>query len=515
MSTVNNNSNTPNYSNIMNQQRLANSASLFGGNNLSSGASIIPGISGDMLSQWAMLGANFKAYKALQTAQKKGTLRQDNVYHELQSDRLLNDNYDPETKKIKKATYTPPSKSTPEIDKDHTHGDVLNDMRTLALAAISNPDSLNSTHHDFFEKMRSSIANNLVTKKTSSSTEVVKEAAKPAEISKEVDYRLLLEDQSFTVAGKDAEVTYNFDVGTSLEDVVAGINADSKTHGVEAELVETDDGKLEIKLSTLKDGAKELIRIDQNQGDLFTSAGNSISAKGTDEVKGKGEEVASSEKTQAALAAGIAFGKVNEDVEFEIQGREGSQTFTFENGTSAEDIVTAINEATSKTGVRAELIYGDDGVEGIGLLASKAGSGNYIQVKQTKGDLFAREGQSTSVAGSSSGSDGDGPPINNVNDLGRVTIDGETYSFADLIQGGRASLSKNPDAALAVLDQTLKDIYDGRAEIEGFDPVDVYIPGVEVNNGGSKASTNTYAFNDMGSSAIEAFINRYAPKTDD
>ncbi|MCD8140742.1 MAG: hypothetical protein LUE17_13360 [Planctomycetaceae bacterium] len=511
MSTVNNN--TPNYSNVMNQQRLANSASLLGGSNMTSGASIIPGISGDMLSQWAMLGANSKAFRALQTAQKKGTLRQDNVYHELQSDRLLNDNYDPKTKKIKKATYTPIAKTTPEIDKEATHGDVLTDMRTLALSAISNPNSLNSTHYDFFEKMRSSIESNLVTKKSTSSTEVTKEAAQPAEITKEVDYRLLLDDQSFTVAGKDAEVSYNFGVGTSLEDVVAGINADSKTHGVQAELVETEDGAIEIKLNSLKEGANELIRVDQTQGDLFTAAGNSISAKGKDEVKGKGEEVATSDKTQAALAAGIAYGKVFEDTEFVIQGRDGSKTFSFENGATAEEIVTAINDATSKTGVRAEVIYGADGAEGIGLLAEKPGSGNYIHVNQIKGDLFARTGQSTSVAGSSTNSDDDVPPINNVNDLGRVSINGETYSFADLVQGGRASLAKNPDAALAVLDQTIKDIYDGRAVIEGFDPADVYIPGVTVNNGGSKATTNAYAYNDMGSSAIEAFINRYAPKS--
>ncbi|MCD8352470.1 MAG: hypothetical protein LUC93_17845 [Planctomycetaceae bacterium] len=510
MSTVNN---TPNYSNLMNQQRLANSASLFGGSNTSSGASIIPGISGDMLSQWAMLGANSKAYKALQVAQKGGTLRQDNVYQELQSDRLLNDHYDPKTGKIKKATYTPTAKATPEIDKDATHGDVLNDMRTLALSAISNPDSLNSTHHDFFEKMRSTIANNLVTKKSTSSTEVTKEEATPATVTKEVDYRLLLDDQSFTVAGKDAEVSYSFGAGTSLEDVVAGINADSKEHGVQAELIELEGGKFEIKLNSLKTGADQVVRVDQTQGDLFTAAGNSISAKGKDEVKGKGDEVATSDKTQAALAAGIAYGKVFEDTEFVIQGRDGSETFSFESGATAEEIVTAINDAAAKTGVKAEVIYGADGAEGIGLLAEKAGSGNYIQVNQVKGDLFARKGQSTSVAGSTTNSDGDVPPINNVNDLGRVTIDGETYSFADLIQGGRASLSKNPDAALAVLDQTIKDIYDGRAEVEGFDPVEVYIPGVTVNNGGSKATTNAYAYNDMGSSAIEAFINRYAPKT--
>jgi hypothetical protein len=63
-----------------------------------------------------------------------------------------------------------------------------------------------------------------------------------------------------------------------------------------------------------------------------------------------------------------------------------------------------------------------------------------------------------------------GGAISDPSQLGRVEIDGKTYSFADLLGGGTASLANNPDAALAVLDRTILDIQEGRAKISGYDP---------------------------------------------
>ncbi|MDR1536292.1 MAG: hypothetical protein LBU64_14590 [Planctomycetota bacterium] len=54
--------------------------------------------------------------------------------------------------------------------------------------------------------------------------------------------------------------------------------------------------------------------------------------------------------------------------------------------------------------------------------------------------------------------------------FGQVELGGRTYSFADLATGGSASLANNPDAALAVLDQAIQDVYQNRAAIRGFDP---------------------------------------------
>ena len=494
------------YSNLLNQQKLANANSLFGGSNNTS----IAGISGDLMQQWAMLGANKSAYKKMLEAQKTGTIKQDNKYTELLSDKYFNDNYDSKTGKIKKATYTPTTSNVPAIDEESTSGDVLNDMRQLALAAINNPNSLNSTHYDFFEKMRQSIASGLVTKGSSSSTTVTKEEAAAATASKTTSDRLLLDDQRFTVAGNKGEVTYSFGIGTSLEDMVAQINADSAETGVTAEVAQNAEGKYDIKFTSAGTGKDQFVRVDQLQGDLFAAAGSSISGTGTDAVKGEAEEVASGDDTQAAIAAGLYTGKLFDDQTFTIQGAKGAQKFTFEKGATAEDIASAINDAAEKTGVKAEVIYNSDGVaEGLGLLADKAGSGNYIQIAQEKGDLFAGAGKTISVAGSSaSKSDAAGPAITNLSDLGRITYDGQTYSFADLVQGGKASLANNPDAALAVLDQALKDIYDGRAVIKDFDPSSTYLPGVKVNTTPTSASNTKEVYN-YGSDAMTKWLKQY------
>ena len=504
MSSINND-----YQSLMNQQRLNNSNALFG----NSGSSIA-GISGDMLQQWAMLGANSSAYKKLLEAEKTGSIKQNSNYTELASDKYFNENYDPETKKLKKATYTPVGSTGPAISSDATSGDVLNDMRTLALSAISNPSSLTSTHYDFFEKMRQNIASNLVTKGSGNSgTEVTTGEATQGTASKTVDYRLLLDDQSFTLAGNKGEKTYNFGVGTSLDDIVAAVNADSAATGVSAAVAEKD-GKYEVTFSSLESGKDQFVRLDQLRGDLFASAGSSIKGAGTDATKGKAETVATGDDTQAALAAPIFYGRAMEDLDFTIQGANGAKTISIAKGTSAEDIVTAINDATASTGVTAELIRDSNGnVEGIGLLAEKAGAGNFVEVTQNKGSLFANAGKTVSVAGSSaSKSATDGPAINNINDLGKVTLNGQAYSFADLVQGGKGSLANSPDAALAILDQAMKDIYSGRAEVKGFDPSksDVYVPGVtNVKEPGSSSTSNTYLFNDSGAQSLHNWLGKY------
>lgn len=505
------------YANLMNQQRLANTNSLFGNSNNNS----IAGISGDALQQWAMLGANSSAYKKLLEAEKNGSIKQSQS-HVLNSDKYFNDHYDPKTNKITKATYTPQSQSGAQVDADATTGDQLSDMRTLALAAISNPDKLSSTHYDLFEKMRQNLASNLVTKGGSSSGDATAgEEAKAASVSKTIDYRLLLEDQSIVVAGNKGEQTYNFGTGSSLEDVVSKINADTAATGVKAELVEADGGKYELKFTSAETGKDQFVRLDQKTGSLFAAAGSSLSGKGTDAVKEEGKTVVTSDDTQAAMVAGTPYGKLFEDNAFTVQGAKGSYSFSFAKGTDAADIAAAINDQAEKTGVKAEAIYNADGtVAGIGLLADKAGAGNYVQVKQDKGELFANEGRTASVAGSSTNSSAgkggtdSGPSITNLSDLGKVSLNGQVYSFADLGPGGKASLSKNPDAALAVIDKAIRDIAEGRAQVKGFEASEMYTPGVtnaKDNNTGSgaNASTNTREHNNYNSSDLTNWLNKY------
>jgi hypothetical protein len=499
---------------MMNSIKLNNANSILGG---SGSSSALPGISGDLLQQWSMLGANSDAYRKLLEAEKNGGVRPKDTI-ELASDKYLNENYNANTK-----TYTQPKYVSPvdavQVDPDATTGDQFEDMRALALAAISNPDKMTSTHYDFFEKMRQNIASNLNTKGGSSSGgATTAEEAKAAEAKATVDYRLLLDNQSFVVAGSGGEQTYNFSAGATLEDVVNEINADTAETGVKASLVENDDGKYEVTFSSAKEGKDQFVRIDQKIGDLFAASGSSLSGTGTDAVEGTGgETVATSDDTQAAMVAGTPYGKLFEDNAFTVQGAKGSHSFSFAKGTDAAAIVEAINAEAEKTGVKAEAIYADDGtVAGIGLLADKAGSGNYIQVRQDKGELFAAEGKTASVAGSSAGKDADsGPSIASLSDLGKVTVGDQVYSFADLAPNGKASLSKNPDIALAVLDQAIKDIAEGRAEVKGFDASELYVPGVTTGaEPASTASTNTREYNNYGHQGITDWLNKYAVDND-
>lgn len=507
---------SPDYKSMMNSIKLNNANSLLGGNS----ASVLPGISGDMLQQWSMLGANSAAYKKLLEAEKTGSVKRTDTF-ELASDKYLNPNYDPETKTYKKEKYVSPT-TTAQVDPEATTGDQMEDMRTLALAAINDPKKLASTHYDLFEKMRQNIATNLNTKGGSrDSATTTAEEAKAAEAKATVDYRLILEDQRIVVAGSEGEKTYNFAAGASLEDVVSAINADTADTGVTAALSETDDGRYEITFTSAEAGKDQFVRIDQQMGDLIAASGSSISGTGKDAVEGSGKTVATSDDTQAAMVAGTPYGKLFEDNAFTVQGAKGSHSFSFKQGTDAGEIVEAINAQAEKTGIKAEAIYADDGtVAGIGLLADKAGAGNYIQVRQDKGDLFAVEGRTASVAGSSASRNAEGgengPAITRLEDLGKVTVGDQVYSFADLGPGGKASLAKKPDVALAILDQAIKDIAEGRAEVKGFDPSELYVPGVTTGSvSGANAATNTREYNNYGNQDLSDWLNKYAVGSDD
>lgn len=490
-----------------------------GGNGINVGA----GISGDMLQSWSMLGANTKAYKKLLKEQQNlanggSTGSKGNANGVLNSDKYFNDYYDPEKGEIVAPTYKPISKQTPELDEEKTSGDHLTDMRALALAAAGG-SKMNSTHYAMFQKYYNHIAGNLVTGKETNKTEVEKEAATNATMEAKDLYRYLVDEQSFTIAGDKGDKTYTFGVGTSIEDIAKAINADSEATGVLAEAVVGEDGNVSLTLTSASEGKKAFIRVDQLKGDMFAAEGASKSVAGKDAVIEEVEDEVTGDDTQAAMVAGMYKGKLFEDVAFTLQGAKGQQSFKFEKGATAQEIATAINDAAEKTGVKAEVIFNPDTgeAEGIGLLADKRGVGNYVQATMHEGSLFTTEGKTVSVAGSSKGKGGEGkdatPAITSLQDLGQVVIDGVTYSFADLATGGKASLEKNPDAALAVIDQAIKEIYNGLAVVDGFDPKETYIPGVTNTSGGATAPTNTLEFDNYGSKAMTDWLNKFKPSS--
>ncbi len=491
------------YSNMMNQQRLNSMNSLFGGMNNST----VGPLSGDLIQAWQMRGANGAAYRKLLEAQETGSIKPKDPYkYELMSDKYYNDevNYDPKTGKI---TYTPEKVTTAE------DGDLLSQldsMKNLAQAAAANPGAINDNYANLFNTLRQNIANALVTKSGSNTSEGPTTEAQAAKVTSKVDFRYLSDDQTFTVAGKDGEKTYSFSAGTSLDKIAEAINADSETTGVKAEVVTDSEGNVtDISLLSTAAGKDAFVRVDQTAGEMFTSVGASTSARGVDATESSSEVVARGGDAKAALATGVYGGVLSGDQEFVVSGANGSKTFSFAGGTSVEDVVAAINDASEQLGVTATAIRNSTGqIEGLGLESNELGQNQSVRVEQKKGYLFTAPGQSVGVYGKSESPDG-ANVVNSLSQFGKINWGGQTYSFADLGPGGKVSLDETPDIAMAIIDQAIQDVYSGAAELKGVDMEEAilerpYVP-VEDKRVGSSPQ-NALAVNDYGSTALANWI---------
>lgn len=486
-------------------QSWANSMnSLFGSNNQSSSG--LGGLSGDMINQWNMLKANSKAYSKLLQAQETGTIRQKQDMT-LLSDKLLNDYYDKGTGKIKQATYASPS--TPTAAKEDLSKQ-LESIQNLAKAAASNPDSLTDSHYSLFETLRKNIAGALETKSDSSKSTSTTEA-QAATLKGTADFRYLDEAQSFKVTGNKGSKSYSFEEGASLQSIADAINADTSSTGVIAELEKDASGQvINITLSSETTGKDAMVWIDQDTGSLFTTAGGTRGTTGVDATKKDDDVVARGGDARAALATGVYGGKLSGDQEFTIEGPSGSKTFKFEGGTSAEDVITAINDAN--LGITASAIRNVNGdLEGIGLESDSLGDDQRIRISQAEGYLFASPGSNVNVQGRSENPTG-ANKINSLDQLGKVTIGNETYSFADLAPGGRASLDKNPNAAVMILDQALRDIFSGDAVLKGLDLDEAKSlttnTSALLNSGDKTTKTdNAVGLNDFGSDALKNWVS--------
>lgn len=493
----------------MNQLYANNMNTLLGGTSQNVGG----GLSGDLIQQWAMRGANGAAYRKLLEAQETGSIKPiDPHKYELMSDKYFNDYYDPETKTVTKPTYTAESNEPTAASSDTLTQ--LEALRNLAAAASGSPSSMNDNYVNLFNSMRQNIANSLVTKADDSSSTTVKTGeAQPATVKGKADFRYLTDDEKFTVAGKSGEKTYSFSAGASLQDIADAINADSAATGVSAEVeLDSDGNATNIALSSTDTGKEAFVRVDQTTGSLFATAGSSTSAIGTAATETEAEVVAKGGDSKAAVATGVYTGKVTDDQEFTLTGANGSKKFSFAAGTSVEDIVNAINEASEEIGITASVIRNNSGeIEGMGLESLNAGQNQFVRVEQSKGYLFGAPGKTLNVYGTSENPEG-ANQINSLSQFGKVTLGGETYSFADLGPGGKISIDENPDIALAIIDQAIRDVYSGAAELKGVDLEEAILerPNMQAvlkeNNTQASTTSNALEVNNFGSSALSAWI---------
>ncbi|MBN2711027.1 MAG: hypothetical protein JXR97_01135, partial [Planctomycetes bacterium] len=143
------------------------------------------------------------------------------------------------------------------------------------------------------------------------------------------------------------------------------------------------------------------------------------------------------------------------------------------------------NLAVAVNGQRVEadgltLKLSQDNVTGTITFDSTAGGvaqGDYNQDTATDATT-ARNASLTNIQGGMQFQLGEGGGVQNRNvfslqsfstsNLGRVEVNGETLSLADLRAGGKASLANDPVAALKIIDQAIADVSAGRAQIGAY-----------------------------------------------
>lgn len=502
------------FLNSLNQLKLNNSSLLFG----KMADTNIGGLSADTIQQWNMRGTNATAYRRLLAAEAAGSIRNNETDYTLASEKYYKDDYIRDENGKITGTYTP----APTTAADAEIPTQLEALRNLALAAGSNPDSINNTYFDIYKQILQNVSSALITTPAKEEAAGVEDTPAGAAVLKgTADFRYLDEAERFTIAGKAGEETYSFAAGTSLDEIAQTINDDSAATGVSATILYDASGQaVNISLASAEVGEEAFLRVDQLAGGLFGNIGASVSAKGTAAVAGTPETVARGGDYQAALATGVYGGVLSQDQEFTLAGVNGSRKFSFAAGTSVEDMAAEINAASASLGVKAEVIRNAQGaVEGLGLESLAPGERQFVNVKQERGYLFTAPGKNINVYGKSE-NPGESDRVNSLAQLGKTSIGGETYSFDDLLSG-RLNIYDNPTAVLAVVDRAIAQAYSGEAVLNGFDPADAqlthpYVTGNQVAGitGGSNTPT-ALGLNDFGSTAIADWVAaRLAPEED-
>ncbi len=234
----------------------------------------------------------------------------------------------------------------------------------------------------------------------------------------------LTEDVEFTVRGTEGERTFSFAAGTSVEDVAAAVEAAADETGVNAYAIQ---GGTRLRLASQAYGEEATVEVEQaaDSAALFAEPGQTVQDAGqnaTVDVRGVAVETdgLTAEVANAAFTGTLAFNP----------GEPGATTIA-QTG-YAED---ALTDATTERELTLNDVRG--GVE----LQLGPGAGDRTRFGVT----------------------GMGPQ-----QLGRTTVDGATYTLADLFSGGAASLAQNPEAALQVLDQAIADVAAERGRIGAF-----------------------------------------------
>ncbi|MDR3210651.1 MAG: hypothetical protein LBU79_01895 [Planctomycetota bacterium] len=235
------------------------------------------------------------------------------------------------------------------------------------------------------------------------------------------------QSQEFTVVGNRGAGSFTFAAGTSVEDMAKAINSRSDSLGVEAYAVRNEgDGATVLRLVSENYGSDAMVKVEQRVGSAFARQGETIGDWGQNaNLSINGESI-----TTSGLTAHLA-GSVVGDITF--------------NPGSPDTLGIA------QTGYDSDLLH-------------NATDPQTAQVNNIKGGMQLQLGAGAGGQNRETMAIGNYQPYN----LGQVEVNGQIYSLNDLYGGGEASLSRNPEIAIQVIEQAISDVSAGRANIGAY-----------------------------------------------
>ena len=233
--------------------------------------------------------------------------------------------------------------------------------------------------------------------------------------------------QQFTVTGDKGASEFTFAAGTSIQDAVDQINARSDLTGIEAFAInDAGAGATEIRLVSEAFGTDAAVQVEQTTGDGFAAAGERARDTGQNAIVNIDGQRVEGDGLVVDLATQNVSGSITLN---EAAGGVAQTGYDQDKGALVDAAAPASAEFTNfRGGMRFQL-----------------GEGGGTQNR----DIFGL---------------GSFDPAN----LGRIQVEGESFSLADIRGGGRASLANDPATALRVIDQAISDVASSRARIGAY-----------------------------------------------
>lgn len=241
--------------------------------------------------------------------------------------------------------------------------------------------------------------------------------------------QMLTTDQEFTVTGELGSQSFSFTAGTQISEVAEVINQFSGKTGVEAYATDTDS---ELRLTSTEYGSSQSVSVEQSKGDAFAAQG--------DTATDTGQDLTININGQSYTGEGLTV---------DVQNSDFSGTFQFNQGADTTPTDPAVPTV-------AQLDYAEDNLT------------NADVAQDAK--LNTTGGMRLQLGEGSGGQEREDYSLPNVSlsNIGQIEVDGEKYSLNDLFSGGRASLANDPDLAMKIVDQAVRDVSAMRADMGAY-----------------------------------------------